>query len=128
MIGKLNLGNEFSDSEIFLVDGDSLLVSALNDDNLNWSFGGEMLHLIYLVERKLNKFVRKQGKFSVVFFQQSSILWQGNASYLLARSVLIMHLKCCTQYDVLDTFLNPWDPSFVKYLRIFNSIIYVAKL
>ena len=45
-IKKLNLDNEFSDSEIFLIDGDSLLISVFNDENLNWSFGGEMLHLI----------------------------------------------------------------------------------
>ena len=68
--GKLryeNLENEFNDAEEFLVDGDSLLLSAVNDENFNMIYGGQSLQLIYVIERKLKLFVQKGAKL-VLFF------------------------------------------------------------
>ena len=44
--GKLryeNLENEFNDVEEFLIDGDSLLLSVVNDENFSMIYGGQSL-------------------------------------------------------------------------------------
>ena len=50
---------DFVDAEIFLIDGDSLLLDILGDWSLDWRNGGQFLHLIYLVEQFLQYFTDK---------------------------------------------------------------------
>lgn len=50
---------DFVDAEIFLIDGDSLLLDLLGDWSLDWRNGGQLLHLIYLVEQFLQYFTDK---------------------------------------------------------------------
>ena len=60
--GKLryeNLENEFNDVEEFLIDGDSLLLSVVNDENFSMIYGGQSLQLVYIIERKLKLFLQK---------------------------------------------------------------------
>ena len=60
--GKLrceNLENEFNDVEEFLIDGDSLLLSVVNDGNFSMIYGGQSLQLVYIIERKLKLFLQK---------------------------------------------------------------------
>ena len=44
-----NLENEFNDVEEFLIDGDSLLLSVVNDENFSMIYGGQSLQLVYIV-------------------------------------------------------------------------------
>ena len=115
----LNLMNEFADAEMFLIDGDSLFVELLLDTNLDWCYGGQFLHLIYLCERYLHLFVRKGGVFQLVFFQDFQDLWKCEPSLYLARQALKLHL--CEHIDnkVLCEFNNPWDPKFAQYVYTF---------
>ena len=62
-----NLENEFNDVEEFLIDGDSLLLSVVNDENFSMIYGGQSLQLVYIIERKLKLFVQKGAKFSIIF-------------------------------------------------------------
>lgn len=50
---------DFVDAEIFLIDGDSLLLDLFGERRLDWSNGGQFLHLTYLVERFLQYFTDK---------------------------------------------------------------------
>ena len=56
---KVNIMTDFVDAEIFLIDGDSLLLDLLGDWSLDWRNGGQFLHLIYLVEQFLQYFTDK---------------------------------------------------------------------
>ena len=42
-----------------MIDGDSLLFELLGERSLDWSNGGEFLHLTYLLERFLQYFTDK---------------------------------------------------------------------
>ena len=55
----LNILSDFVDAEIFLIDGDSLLLELFGEDSLDWSYGGQFLHLTYLLERFLQYFTDK---------------------------------------------------------------------
>ena len=50
---------DFVDAEIFLIDGDSLLLELLGERSLDWNHGGQFLHLSYLLERFLQYFTDK---------------------------------------------------------------------
>ena len=118
--GKLryeNLENEFNDAEEFLVDGDSLLLSAVNDENFNMIYGGQSLQLIYVIERKLKLFVQKGAKFSIIFLKLSNqILWKICVAVQLFREVLIYHLSSNLGYNVLKDFEDLSDMNFIQYL------------
>lgn len=58
-ISYINILTDFVDAEIFLIDGDSLLLELLGEQTLDWSNGGQFLHLTYLLERFLQHFTNK---------------------------------------------------------------------
>ena len=58
-VRHLNILTDFVDAEIFLIDGDSLLLELLGEKTLDWSNGGQFLHLTYLLERFLQYFTDK---------------------------------------------------------------------
>ena len=55
----VNILTDFADAEIFLIDGDSLLLEIVGEKSLDWNNGGQFLHLTYLTERFLQKFTEK---------------------------------------------------------------------
>ena len=118
--GKLryeNLENEFNDAEEFLIDGDSLLLSAVNDESLNMIYGGQSLQLVYVIERKLKLFVQKGAKFSIIFLKFSNqFLWEKCVAVQLFREVLIYHLSSNLGYNVLRDFEDLLDNNFIQYL------------
>lgn len=59
LLRQVNIMTDFVDAEIFLIDGDSLLLDLLGERSLDWSNGGQFLHLTYLVERFLQYFTDK---------------------------------------------------------------------
>nr|CAD7396064.1 unnamed protein product [Timema cristinae] len=60
-----DISNSVSNGTPFFVDGDMLLVHAMADENWSSRFGGQMLHLIYLCERRMQIFVNKGGTFQI---------------------------------------------------------------
>lgn len=103
-------------SELFFVDGDSLLLDLLasRDANIDWSYGGQFLHLVFLVERYLGWFKQRGGNFRVVFFDCNRALWLKSGethdfktwSRLAARESVIRHLQ--TNTDVLIDIFDSW--------------------
>ena len=111
-----NLENEFNDAES-LIDGDSLLLSAVNDENFNMIYGGQSLQLVYMIERKLKVFVQKGAKFSIIFLKLSNqILWKRCVALQLFREVLLYHLSSNLGYNVLRDFEDLLDMNYIHYL------------
>ena len=55
-----------------MIDGDSLLFELLGERSLDWSNGGQFLHLTYLLERFLQYFTDK-GKPPYLFATSSGV-------------------------------------------------------
>ena len=92
------------------------MLSCLEDQNLKWLHGGAFLHLIYLVERKLQIFIEKRANFNIVFFKNAAYnMWKDDNSLTLFREVLIIHLQQFLKLEVLTEFRSPWDEYFVQY-------------
>ena len=86
--------SDFGRSEPFLVDGDALVLHALNDSLLDWQNGGQFLHLVFLVEKFLQNLQSRGSKFDVFFFHDNkAIFQQHSASFVLARTAILHHLK-----------------------------------
>ncbi len=111
----------------FLIEGDSLLAELFSDPNLDWNHGGQYLHLFYLLERFLTSLTERGCvSFQLVFFRDHKKMWRKRKavvaageggkddenegvednSRLLAREMIIAHLKNNTPYEVLDQFDN----------------------
>lgn len=58
--------NDFVESNFFVIDGDSLLVTCLCVKSFKW---GQNLHFFYLVECYLVDLTSNGGQFAIVFFK-----------------------------------------------------------
>ncbi|XP_044173202.1 probable ATP-dependent RNA helicase DDX60 isoform X1 [Acropora millepora] len=113
----LNILTDFVDAEIFMIDGDSLLFELLGEESLDWSHGGQFLHLIYLLERFLQHFTDKGGVFHIVFFKDMETIWKTQPSMLLARQTLILHLQHNTSFTVVTSINHFWSEEWKEYVQ-----------
>ncbi|CAH3109024.1 unnamed protein product [Pocillopora meandrina] len=113
----VNILTDFADAEIFLIDGDSLLLEIIGEKSLDWNNGGQFLHLTYLTERFLQKFTEKGGVFHIVFFKEMEIIWRSNPSLLLAREALILHLQRNTDLIVKTSMVDFWGQEWKDYVN-----------
>ncbi|PFX17720.1 putative ATP-dependent RNA helicase DDX60 [Stylophora pistillata] len=143
----VNVLTDFADAEIFLIDGDSLLLEILGEKSLDWNSGGQFLHLTYLTERFLQTFTEKgantnnrvkahndvinvftnedmenvlarsRGAFHIVFLKEMEIIWRSNPSMLLAREALILHLQNNTDFTVKTLIVNFWGKEWKDYVN-----------
>ncbi|XP_055970196.1 probable ATP-dependent RNA helicase DDX60 isoform X2 [Sorex fumeus] len=116
-----SLFNDFIESEFFLIDGDSLLITCVCDISLK---PGQTLHFFYLVEHYLADLIGKGGQFAIVFFKEAEYAYLKFPELLSLRTALILHLECNTTLDVQTnisgclsrewtTYLGDRDPYFV---------------
>ncbi len=87
-----------------MIDGDSLLELLLSHGVtlLDWSFGGQSLHLVELVERFLQQFVLRNVKLQIVFFGKGTWLWRSRPGVLVVRAALIDHLRTRASSKLLE--------------------------
>jgi hypothetical protein len=86
--------SDFGSSEPFLIDGDALIMHALNSKCLDWRNGGQILHHMYIVESFLQKLCVRGCQFDIFFLQDNEPLFKReSASYILARTVVIHRLN-----------------------------------
>ncbi|CAF1367167.1 unnamed protein product [Adineta steineri] len=95
---------EFRDCIQYFIDGDSLLLSIAHHINVNLeSYGGNTLHVIYIIERILLTLFNQshENNYTIVFFDCHFQLYQQSNSILtLLRTGLIVHLlKSANQYN-----------------------------
>ncbi|XP_057609085.1 probable ATP-dependent RNA helicase DDX60 [Chionomys nivalis] len=96
-----SLFNDFVESEFFLIDGDSLLVTCVCEKSLK---PGQSLHFFYLVERYLLDVISKGGHFAIVFFKDAEYAYFSVPELLTLRTALILHLQKNTAIDVWTEF------------------------
>ncbi|KAJ5638305.1 DEAD/DEAH box helicase, partial [Penicillium lividum] len=95
----VDLVGDFVGRELFIIDGDSLLLQCFSNKKLDFHPGFQILHATYLVERLLQKLQQRRCDFEIVFFDQSAQLCVPTGidralhdRYLLAREAIIQHL------------------------------------
>ncbi|KAL6036284.1 hypothetical protein STEG23_024020, partial [Scotinomys teguina] len=96
-----SLFNDFVESEFFLIDGDSLLVTCVGEESLK---PGQSLHFFYLVEHYLLDVISKGGQFAIVFFKDAEYAYFSVPELLTLRTALILHLQKNTNIDVWTKF------------------------
>lgn len=118
----INLLDDLGSTDFFVVDGDCLLLECLASPSVDLSHGGQMLHLIYMIEEFLHNL---QGclnaRFCFVFFEEHAHIWQAQEDGFLslARHTMQQHLRLTLQLRVLTC--PSWDSQgwtdFVKRVR-----------
>ncbi|XP_034234769.1 probable ATP-dependent RNA helicase DDX60 isoform X2 [Thrips palmi] len=112
------------DGRKFIIDGDSLLMLALDSKGYSMENGGQTLHLIYLVEKFLMSFLSRHLNCVIVFFEVWDHCWKPFPDWNIARAALKLHfLHNQKQISVLnmrslwaEDFFNLIDdlkPSFI---------------
>ncbi|KAI9757509.1 MAG: hypothetical protein M4579_003422 [Chaenotheca gracillima] len=96
----LDLVGDYAGKELFLIEGDSMLLECFQDARIDFENGFQLLHAVYAVESFLENFVRRKCNFHVAFFdghEHICIPPDSNPAhrqkYLLARSVVRKHLE-----------------------------------
>ncbi|CAG8784920.1 2059_t:CDS:2, partial [Gigaspora margarita] len=120
----VDLIGDFGGSELFVVEGDSLLYEFLCDPEKHFlNFiqpygGGQFLSLTYLVETFLNKLKQRGCVFHLVFFNAHKVIWDCNPKFRIAREIIIDHLKSCQHKSKVSIYEFPawWDPQFDQYI------------
>ena len=101
--------SDFGSNEPFLVDGDALILYALDNAWLDWHNGGQFLHHVYIVESFLQKLCERGCQFDIFFMQGNEDLFRREGSYLLARTVIMLHLSSkSTQCPKVHLISGSW--------------------
>ncbi|KAL4987838.1 hypothetical protein BDW68DRAFT_177452 [Aspergillus falconensis] len=95
----LDLVGDYAGDELFLIEGDSLLLQCFSDDALDFSNGFQLLHAASLVEKFLSSLRQRKCVFHVVFFKEHAqacipahVGKEQWPKYLLAREAILQHL------------------------------------
>nr|XP_014994961.1 probable ATP-dependent RNA helicase DDX60 [Macaca mulatta] len=109
-----SLFNDFVESEFFLIDGDSLLITCICEISFK---PGQNLHFFYLVERYLVDLISKGGQFTIVFFEDAEYAYFNFPELLSLRTALILHLQKNTTIDVRTTFSRCLSEEWGSFLE-----------
>ncbi|KAJ2901623.1 hypothetical protein MKZ38_001643 [Zalerion maritima] len=124
----VDLVGDHAGDEIFILEGDSLLLPSFSDPHLDFRDGLQLLHAVYLVEKLLSDLKRRHCSFVLVFFEchrQLCIPHHVNPEeeeqvqkYLMAREVVIKHLRANSMDSqlVIRCFPAYQDNDFLKFL------------
>jgi len=107
---------------IVLIHGEGLLFWGLSSPHLDLSHGAQFLHLCYLVEHLLSSLHQRGLRFRLIFFSSFASLHTHpslharglpTSSVMLARALLISHLRSLSSFYVdVDVLSSWWDPAF----------------
>lgn len=124
---RVDIVGDYAGNELFLIEGDSLLLHCFDDEHINFDPGFQLLHATYAVERFLGGLVQRRCNFHIAFFDQNRELcvpsWASNNrdKYLLARAAIIRHLRVNLQpvHPGIEIHLFPSVRSdeFARYLE-----------
>ncbi|KAM4052173.1 putative ATP-dependent RNA helicase DDX60 isoform 2-T3 [Anomaloglossus baeobatrachus] len=108
-----SLLNDYVESDIFVIDGDSLLLFCTFDETLK---KGQSLHFFFLVERFLLNLVEKGARYVVVFFQDMEETYSQHPMLMSLRTQLKIHLKknINTTVYMFSNFLSAEWKSFLR--------------
>ncbi|KAJ1525708.1 hypothetical protein ONE63_008919 [Megalurothrips usitatus] len=106
------------DGRKFVIDGDSLLLLALETNGLSMEGGAQTLHITYIVEKFLSNFIARNLNFVIVFFEIWNKSWSHFPIFSVARNALKLHLshnQDRTPVLIMDTL---WSSEFSDFLRL----------
>ncbi|KAK4623760.1 hypothetical protein CLAFUW4_05812 [Fulvia fulva] len=123
---RVDLVGDYAGDELFLIEGDSMLLRCFEDDKLDFDYGLQLLHAVYNVEHFLHDLAQRKCHFNIIFFDSNRELClpsnvdQKNASrYFFARSVIVRHLTNVKTHPSIEVAaFKSWDaPEFGDYLQ-----------
>ncbi|KAL4939941.1 hypothetical protein BDV06DRAFT_213885 [Aspergillus oleicola] len=95
----LDLVGDYAGDELFIIEGDSLLLQCFSDKSLDFVHGLQLQHATFLVEKFIAQLHQRKCVFHIVFFSEHSRicvppntakgLW---SKYYLGREAIIQHL------------------------------------
>lgn len=126
----VDLVGDYAGNELFIIDGDSILLDVFSNSQLDLWPGFQLLHAAYLVEKFLHGLYQRKCHFHVVFFdtQADCVIPHGCSEehrfrYLCARRLLIVHLQKnltgelpCHESLKVHVFHSYHSPEFDDYL------------
>lgn len=124
---RVDLIGDYAGDELFLIEGDSLLLRCFTDDKLDFRQGFQMLHAAYNVEHFLHNLVTRKANFHIAFFEANRELClppdcesANSAKYFLARAAIIRHLQVnlpkLHPTIAVNVFESVESADFAKYL------------
>lgn len=130
---RVDLIGDYAGNELFLIEGDSLLLECFSDPKLDYENGFQMLHACYLVENYLRHLKERKCNYHIAFFADHESIstppWYPNrdsTKYKLTRAAIIRHLKVnlATAFPEIKVSVFPsmHDTAFTDYLH--NSGMY----
>jgi hypothetical protein len=130
----VDLVGDFAGDELFIVEGDSLLLQCFANPKLDFNPGFQLLHATYLVEQAIAKLRQRRCNFEIVFFAQNAqccippgIDSDLQERYLLAREAITQHLlsiqdQVSESFRVLR-FESPQSEEFSAHLTSSGSYL-----
>ncbi|KAI7417662.1 P-loop containing nucleoside triphosphate hydrolase protein, partial [Hortaea werneckii] len=124
---RVDLVGDYAGDELFLIEGDSMLLRCFSDDKLDFHPGLQLLHAVYNVEHLLSNLVRRKCNFHIVFFDSNRGLCvpptasdEDACKYYLARSAIIRHMQATLPTSNPNVKINVFttydSPDFRSYL------------
>ncbi|KAL9635425.1 MAG: hypothetical protein Q9204_002631 [Flavoplaca sp. TL-2023a] len=125
---RVDLVGDYAGQELFIVEGDGLLLRCFDDPKLDFTDGFQLLHAVYAVEHFLQALLQRKCVFHLVFFDTHKELCipratpsQSKNKYLLARAIILRHLEVHLHLShptvKIYTFDSVLDPAFQNYLN-----------
>ncbi|XP_075053978.1 putative ATP-dependent RNA helicase DDX60 [Mixophyes fleayi] len=108
-----SLLNDYVESEFFVIDGDSLLITGSTNDSLK---EGQNLHFFFLVERFLLNLKNKGAKYVIVFFKDMEQMYFEWPHLMSLRTQLMLHLLNNTD-TVVHTFSNFLSEEWKTFIK-----------
>ncbi|KAL8773104.1 MAG: hypothetical protein Q9194_004403 [Teloschistes cf. exilis] len=134
---RVDLVGDYAGQELFIVEGDGLLLRCFDDSKLDLVDGFQLLHAAYAVEQFLQGLIQRKCNFHIVFFDIHHDLCIPRASpsalrsqYLLARAVvirhLVLHLPRTHPTIRVHTFSSTHEPAFQDYLKASGAYFFMT--
>lgn len=113
-----------SGSEMFLIDGDSLLMAALSSPHVDWDLL-QTLHVHRNAQSLLHRLQCRGGRFHVVFFKDQRWFWEKAPQKLLMRESLRLVLQEVVETNPqcgfsVENYESFSDPKFAEYLQAYE--------
>ena len=125
---RVDLIGDYAGNELFLIEGDSLLLQCFSEPQLDYDHGFQMLHASYLVENFLRHLKDRKCNFHIAFFEDNETLsippWfpqRDPSKYKLTRAAIIRHMtiNLTTAFPEIQVSVFPsmHDEAFKTYLN-----------
>ncbi|KIY71644.1 P-loop containing nucleoside triphosphate hydrolase protein [Cylindrobasidium torrendii FP15055 ss-10] len=132
----MDIVGDYAGDELFIIDGESLLQTVLDDDLLaigrSTGCDFQAAHAIYILEAILENFISRQARFEIIFFQLTIPVTTlpGSEPFVyrsreLARLLLQKHLHL-VDIPVLY-FENLQDPAWIEHEQLEKPMLVLMK-